>query len=134
METLRFPLGQRDDGMRSGSASFGAAGAADTLSWCLSFLFHTGWWAAFSFKLSPILLWVYLHCSPAGPHRAARRTMSSLSQLGFLMDKIQIAPISALQLTNHLMDCEGISHILVHNGAWSKKHSGLVGLLSETRL
>lgn len=50
------------------------------------------------------------------------------------MDKIQIAPISALQLTNHLMDCEGISHILVHNGAWSKKHSGLVGLLSETRL
>lgn len=35
VNSLRFPLGQTYDGLRSGSASLGADGGADILSWYL---------------------------------------------------------------------------------------------------
>lgn len=95
---LRFALVQTCDGLRSGSAFLGAERAADTPSWYLSFLFHTGQWAAFSFRQSSTLFYLHLHCFCGEAQRAQGGQRPAFHPLGFLMDK-HIAPISVFQLT-----------------------------------
>lgn len=134
--SLRFPLGQTDDGLRSGSASLGADGPADTPSWCLRYLLIPHWAVgSFQFQIvsRPILsISALLSCRSSDSDQGDN--VLPFTHLASLRTSFRLHLFLPSSSLNHLVDCEGISLLLVLNGAWSKKHSGLAGLLSEKRL